>query len=303
MSHEVETMAYAGELPWHGLGVPVEDGLTDEEMLEAAGLDWSVEKRKLSYVFDGARVPTDRYALVRDDGTCLSTVGKGWNPMQNREALSFFREFVDEGSMSMHTAGSLNNGRDVWALGKLNIEREIISGDALEGYILFHNPHVFGKSWSIQHTSVRVVCNNTLTAAMSRESSMRFAKSHAVKPDVSQAVAFARDAIAQLDDYVKHAQALSRKKMTNEDFVEFVYKIFPGGSRKAPTPTQMKVLESLEDQPGVEFGEGTWWQGFNAITYTTDHVLGKSSEQRMNSAWFGLNRTRKEKALALALAA
>ena len=30
MAHMVETMAYAGELPWHGLGTKVLDDLTPE---------------------------------------------------------------------------------------------------------------------------------------------------------------------------------------------------------------------------------------------------------------------------------
>ena len=39
MAHEVETMAYAGEVPWHGLGVPVSNELTPTMMMEKAGLN------------------------------------------------------------------------------------------------------------------------------------------------------------------------------------------------------------------------------------------------------------------------
>lgn len=45
MAHLVETMAYAGEVPWHGLGVKVDDNLSPHEMMKAAGLDWTVSKR------------------------------------------------------------------------------------------------------------------------------------------------------------------------------------------------------------------------------------------------------------------
>ena len=45
MAHEVETMAYANQVPWHGLGVPVRDDMTPNEMLEAASLNWTVSKR------------------------------------------------------------------------------------------------------------------------------------------------------------------------------------------------------------------------------------------------------------------
>ena len=44
MAHQVETMAYAGEVPWHGLGVPVNNDLTPTQMMKKAGLDWTVEQ-------------------------------------------------------------------------------------------------------------------------------------------------------------------------------------------------------------------------------------------------------------------
>ena len=44
MAHEVETMAYAGELPWHGLGTKVSNDLTPFQMQQKAGLDWVVYK-------------------------------------------------------------------------------------------------------------------------------------------------------------------------------------------------------------------------------------------------------------------
>ena len=47
MAHQVETMAYAGEVPWHGLGVKVIDDLTPEQMMQKAGVDWSVEKQDI----------------------------------------------------------------------------------------------------------------------------------------------------------------------------------------------------------------------------------------------------------------
>ena len=50
MAHEIEfvngeaQMAYAGDVPWHGLGKRVSPDLTPEQMLEEAGLNWSVHK-------------------------------------------------------------------------------------------------------------------------------------------------------------------------------------------------------------------------------------------------------------------
>jgi len=124
MAHMVETMAYAGELPWHGLGVKVIDDLTPEQMMQKAGVDWSVEKQNL--VTSGGSTVTSKQALVRSsDGEVLDIVGKGWNPVQNAEAFNFFEEYVRAGDMQMHTAGSLNGGKMVWALAKTNESFEV----------------------------------------------------------------------------------------------------------------------------------------------------------------------------------
>ena len=117
MAHLVETMAYAGEVPWHGLGVPVSNDLTPVQMQEKAGLDWQVREVESFIEFDGKRMPTGQKSLVREtDGKILTNVGENWNPVQNDKAFEFFHEFVLSGDMEMHTAGSLKGGQMVWAL-------------------------------------------------------------------------------------------------------------------------------------------------------------------------------------------
>ena len=101
MSHEIELvngtaqMAYAGATPWHGLGAEVSDDISTDDMMKAAGLDWSVTKQPMYYMDDLGElgeVP-GKAALVRSsDKKVLDTVGQGWNPVQNQEAFDFFRQ-------------------------------------------------------------------------------------------------------------------------------------------------------------------------------------------------------------------
>jgi hypothetical protein len=75
MSHEVEQMMYVGATPWHGLGVQVEPGVSTEDAIRCAGLDWRVALRPLVTV-DGARTPA--LATVREsDGAVLGVVRAG----------------------------------------------------------------------------------------------------------------------------------------------------------------------------------------------------------------------------------
>ena len=64
MAHMVETMAYAGELPWHGLGVKVDDGLGVDEMIKEAGLDWKVKKIPATAEFNGEKIYSGHDMLV-----------------------------------------------------------------------------------------------------------------------------------------------------------------------------------------------------------------------------------------------
>ena len=73
MAHQVATMAYAGEVPLHGLGVPVSNDLTPQQMMEKAGVDWNVREVESFIEFDGKRMATGQKSLVREtDGRILT---------------------------------------------------------------------------------------------------------------------------------------------------------------------------------------------------------------------------------------
>ena len=167
MAHNVETMAYAGEVPWHGLGVPVSNDLTPVQMMEKAGLNWTVDQID-SYVTVGDKqIPTGMKSLVRSsDNKVLTNIGQVWNPVQNEDAFNFFSEYVMKGDMEMHTAGSLKGGQLVWALAKVKESFDLFGGDTVESYLLFSNPHKYGFSIDVRFTPIRVVCNNTLSLSL-----------------------------------------------------------------------------------------------------------------------------------------
>jgi len=322
MAHELEIvdgqahMAYVGEVPWHGLGKRVPADLSPEQMLKAANLDWEVEKKPLFYETDDGPVQTRSQALVRStDDKLLTIVSNQWHPVQNIEAFEFFNDFVIAGDMEMHTAGSLREGKMVWAMAKIKDSFTLFGGDKVEGYLLFSNPHEFGRSIDVRFTPIRVVCNNTLTFAL--ESKGSSASKHAVKINhrsvfdaemVKETLGIAKD---QLKGYKEQASFLGKKKFTKETITEYFNRVFPTLSKdetKVWSPKNEPISRQAEEamailhtQPGAEFARGSWWQAFNTVTYLTDHKLGRSRDSRLTSAWYGINRTRKEKALNLAV--
>lgn len=284
MAHEVETMAYAGAVPWHGLGVAVSNDLAPRQMMEKAGLDWSVEKIPTYARVGDQEIPTGVEALVRSsDNKVLTQVGANWNPVQNEEAFDFFAEYCAAGDMEMHTAGSLKGGQMVWALAKIKESFDILGGDQVDSYLLFSNPHMYGKSIDVRFTPIRVVCNNTLTLSLGQQvaNSCKLNHRSEFNPEkVKEALGIAHEKFAK---YKEMAEFLSTKKFTVESLINYYNEVFPRTyqGKKEVTVQDFKDLTTngqaaysfLETQPGAEFGEGTWWQALNSVTYLTDHKM------------------------------
>jgi len=313
MAHELEIingkaqMAYAGAVPWHGLGVEVPSDLTPDQMLEAAGLNWTVEKIPAYAKIDGKNVAIGQSALVRSmDNQILDVVSDDWNPVQNHEAFEFFNEFVMAGDMEMHTAGSLKQGKIVWGLAKVKESFELFKGDKIDSYLLFSNFHRYGFSTDVRFTPIRVVCNNTLTLSLNSTVERMVKISHRKVFDpgnVKEMLGIATDKLAK---YKEMAAFLGSKKAKDEDIVQYFTRIFPvTGSGDKPRKDLSKsaslALEILHTQPGAQYAEGTWWQPFNAVTYLTDHLAGRSPDTRLTSAWYGYNKNLKTKALEVAI--
>lgn len=312
MAHQVETMAYAGEVPWHGLGVPVSNDLTPVQMMEKAGLDWKVQEVESFIEFDGNKIPTGQKSLVREtDGKILTNVGENWNPVQNETAFEFFSEFVLSGNMEMHTAGSLKEGQMVWALAKVSESFDLFGGDQVDSYLLFSNPHKYGKSIDVRFTPIRVVCNNTLTLSLDKDAEKSVKVGHRTQfdPDaVKEALGIAHEKLAT---YKEMAEYLGSKRYSVDALIEYYNTVFPRTTEKTVQDKALSIdtlsrnarlaNDVLYSQPGSEYAEGSWWQAFNSVTYITDHVKGRSADNRMYSSWFGGNQVRKKNALQTAL--
>lgn len=300
-------MAYAGETPWHGLGKKVPNDLSPQQMLKAAGLDWSVEKHPTFFMKDEDQFQTDKYALVRSsDNSVLDVVSADWKPVQNEEAFEFFSDYVHAGDMEMHTAGSLKSGQIVWALAKVKESFELFGGDRVDSFLMFTNPHKWGQSIDVRFTPIRVVCNNTLTAALTANSKNAVKVNHRSVFDPEDVKTTLGIASEQLSIYKNQALFLGKKRYKNDQLKDYFKEIFPVLTQKENSKKEMSkmaqvAMNVVDVQPGAEFAKGSWWQAFNAVTFLVDHKVGRSQESRLTSSWFGLNRNLKQKALTKAI--
>lgn len=317
MSAEVESMAYAGQVPWHGLGVKVPETLTPDEMLVAAGLDWNVNKRPLVVQGTDIVVP-DMHALQRDsDNRVLGICGPQYEPFGNSQVFSFFDKFCKGGSLAMETAGSLRDGKHVWALARMKQSFTLAGDDVTRGYILLSHPHVWGKSLRIMFTPTRVVCMNTLTYALQNaENAFRLPHIYTFDEQVMElaadAIGLAAEEFVLLD---QKAELLAGKEFTEDTLNKFVADLMQPEliierGPKDDTVVNLNefkrnafiVRNAVDTQPGKDLPtKNTWWAAANAVTYAVDHVFGQDRNAALENAWFGARAKLKREAIDLAV--
>lgn len=158
------------EKAWHGLGQIVEDYPNSKDALRFAGLDYTVEKRKLytqRNEYENPQISVPNYlATVRTDtNDVLGVVGKEYEIVQNIDAFSFFDAIVGGDGIQYETAGALGKGERIFITAKLPDYIKVGKDDLIEQYLFLTTSHNGYGSITAAFTPIRVVCNNTLNAA------------------------------------------------------------------------------------------------------------------------------------------
>lgn len=192
MAHSINFNEQAGqhsffsvkEKAWHGLGQIIEGYPTSAEALKFAGLDYEVVKRRL-FTFDNKNQAADEdteiklpevevpdfFATIRTDNEAvLGVVGKDYEVVQNKDAFSFFDAIVGGDGIQYETAGALGSGERIFITAKLPDYIRVGNNDLLEQYLFLTTSHNGSGSIMAAFTPVRIVCNNTLNAALRNQS-------------------------------------------------------------------------------------------------------------------------------------
>ena len=305
--HNVDTMAYAGEVPWHGLGTKVDKVMTAEEAIKAGGLGWKVNKEPI-YLKSGKKIE-DKFATVREDkGMPLGVVGKQYTVLNNNDAFSFLDAIVTEKDAIYHTVGSLGNGERIWLLAKLPKTVKVTDKDVVEQYLLLSNSHDGSSAVTVRFTPIRVVCQNTLIASF-RESSHLVSVRHTTNMGmrVSEARRILGISSKFYDQFGELAQAMTKITMRKDTIETFLAGLGLGKDDIESTRAKNvknEVLDYAETGKGnaVEGVAGTLWAYLNGAVEYVDYgrkvrnVGDNVQSNRLESVWFGSGAELKRKA-------
>ena len=313
MAHLIDTMAYVGQTPWHGLGniLPPQQSL--EIWLKAAGMDWTIEQSDVMFnVASDAlhfRSYGDSKVLYRSDTLApLSVVSQRYNVVQPHEVLHFYQDLVEAGGFELETAGSLKGGRKLWALASTGQDLKLKGNDLVKSYLLLATSCDGTLCTTAQFTSLRVVCNNTLQMAL-RNSSGAVKVSHSTTFDPAIVKEELGLGLAHWDEFKTQTKALAARPVAPEEALRFFSVLLDqplDADNQIILTRPVQQLHELYQGAGMgselASSQNTAWGLVNAVTeYVDHHRRARSQDYRLDSAWFGQGAQLKSQALNQAL--
>lgn len=312
---------YGADKPgWHKLGQVVDGARSWEEVRRLANLDFTVSKLQLMDPW-GNPVPT--WGIFRDDNQrYLGPVGAVYKEIQNEYSGEFLDTLLGQmGGAHYESAGVLGHGQKIWAMARVPLDFNVDGQDPHQTYLLFVTSHDGSTSATVKLTTVRVVCQNTLNAALAMNGVFTKVK-HTKDADnkLEAAKKMMGNAVRGVKDLEEKLTTLSRRMLTRDTYIESLDRLFPvpKGKEKESSTRRDNLLADItrlfEHNDGNAFPDfrGTAVNLLNAVTEYTDHCratrITKKREgidkdsARTESAIFGSGSDLKENALEILLA-
>jgi hypothetical protein len=258
--HLVETMAYAGETPWHGLGNKLAPQQSIDTWKKQAGMDWQIEQSEVRYISGNNHLgvinafPAQKVLYRSDTKAPLAVVSKRFHVVQPGEILEFYRDLTAYNGFELETAGVLREGRKFWALAKTGQSTSLKGRDRVDGYLLLRQLGITVSSWDGFVTRMK-----SLVA-------------RPVDPDTVEGL---------LRRVLTYAAPDGKAVVVNEQALATVRSLYEGGGRGA-------LMAS---------SRGTAWGVLNSVTeYVDHHRRARSVDHRLDAAWFGQGAQIKQRA-------
>ncbi|MGG1945942.1 DUF932 domain-containing protein [Trinickia sp. NRRL B-1857] len=312
--HLVQSMAYVNETPWHGLGQKLAPKQPLEVWAKAAGMDWRIESAEVRYVAAHDKAlgsihafPEQKVLYRSDTKQALSVVSSRYQVVQPQEILEFYRDLTETSGFELETAGVLKEGRKIWALARTGQAATLKGKDQVKGYLLLATACDGTLATTAQHTSIRVVCNNTLQIALG-DSAGAIKVQHRSQFDAQAVKRQLGIAISSWDAFMVRMKALSERKVSDAAAEKFLRRVLTYPTTNVADRDALAVNERAIKAVGQLYAgrgrgadlasaSGTAWGLLNAVTEYVDHCRrARSDDHRRDAAWFGSGAVLKERA-------
>lgn len=315
--------------------INVENCKTAEEVIKQANLDWSVEKCPIfgqmpmsinqseitddeSFIHDYkyyANVP-NAYGIYRTDlNIPLGIVKDRYNIVQNIDAFTFFNEAIGKDKAIWQTAGYFGNGERIFVSAKIP-KNILVDDDPVENYLVFTTSHDGSSGVKILFTPIRIVCQNTLNAAIADSSNyISFRHTDSVHDNIKLVTDIIKASNTKVESLGEAYNAMRKVKITdnkameyfnklilseneienlrvtNHTYQEIIYKNYQAMSDANISTKKVNVISSMYDYYHTGIGQkeilGTGWGLYNAVSGYYSNIDNAVGLKRMDSLLYG----------------
>jgi phage/plasmid-like protein (TIGR03299 family) len=323
MAHLIESMAYVGDTPWHGLGSELSPKQPLEVWAREAGMDWRIESSDVNFMAENDRghnliLPfAEQKVLYRSDTLePLSVVSQRYQEVQPSEILEFYRDLTEHADFELETAGVLKGGRKFWALARTGQSATLRGGDVSHGYLLLATACDGTLATTAQFTNIRVVCNNTLAISLADGSGGVVKVPHSTTFDADKVKQQLGVSVSQWDDFNYEMKQLTNRRVTQAEAANYLNRVFndvkddglilfnTAKKEKDAVPNAkamnqvMKMFNGQGRGADLDAAKDTAYGLLCSITEYVDHERrAMSRDHRLDGAWFGSGAKLKQKGL------
>jgi phage/plasmid-like protein (TIGR03299 family) len=296
------SFAARGEKAWHGLGQYVSEAMTSEQAIELGGLNYTVEKRPLyAPGWAGTMVEAEgHYGNVRTDTNDILGIVKGrYRIVQNKDAFGFFDTIIDKGEAIFETAGALGKGERIFVTAKLP-EDMLVRGERVEKYIMLTNSHDGTSTIIAGFTPIRVVCNNTLTAALKKlDNKVSISHTASAESRLKEASRVMGIASKYMDEVNMTFESMTTRKLSDLEMKYFIETVMKNNIKEDKSDKEASTrMKNLVDQvysfaithptQTTEAAYRTLWGAYNGISGYYNFLKDyKNADQKMKDMNYG----------------
>jgi phage/plasmid-like protein (TIGR03299 family) len=296
------SFAPRGEKAWHGLGQYVSEAMTSEQAIELGGLNYTVEKRPLyAPGWEGTMVEAEgHYGNVRTDTNEILGIVKGrYRIVQNKDAFGFFDTIIDKGEAIFETAGALGKGERIFVTAKLP-EDMLVRGERVEKYIMLTNSHDGTSTIIAGFTPIRVVCNNTLTAALKKlDNKVSISHTASAESRLKEASRVMGIASKYMDEVNMTFESMTTRKLSDLEMKYFIETVMKNSIKEDKSDKEASTrMKNLVDQvysfaithptQTTEAAYRTLWGAYNGISGYYNFLKDyKNADQKMKDMNYG----------------
>lgn len=305
---------------WHKLGTVTKERLKSDEVITISGLDYEVSLERV-YFSNGSEYNEIKnyYSTVRKDTNVpLGIVGSKYNVVQNKFAFNFFDALVGDKMAIYETAGALGNGETIFLLAKLP-DSMLIDKDLIDNYLLFTNTHDGSRSIQVMYTPIRVVCQNTLNAAISsgiRKHNIRHTAS--AEANLNKALEILKKSYKAIEIVKPMFETLHKTPISDNNVTKYLAKLFLDKEEYIVEQNRVNLIQDnvstrklhifrdITDYYHNGIGQkeivGTLYGAYNTVSGYYHNLKNFTDDnKKLNSLWFGDGYSTSQKALELAL--